>query len=129
MTVNIDKLYQGVTFPLVERPTGLFGLSGTKEVIQASIRMILLTVIGERVMLPEFGSRLWELVGEQNDLILENLAKLYTIDAVRRWENRVVLKSVETGAHEHEFSIRALYMLKATKQDDHLVLNFPRQLV
>jgi hypothetical protein len=42
---------------------------------------------------PEYGSRLCELIGERNDDIRRNLARLYTIEAVAR-ERRAVLSDL-----------------------------------
>lgn len=59
------------------------------EKIISSIRMILMTRPGERVMQPEFGSRLYDLVFEQSDAITKDLLYLYTVEALERWERRI----------------------------------------
>ena len=45
-------------------------------------------------MNPEFGSRLNNLVFEQNDKVLKGLIRHYVIDAINRWEKRVVITGV-----------------------------------
>jgi phage baseplate assembly protein W len=62
--------------------------------IQESILQILGTRPGERLMNPEFGSRLHDLVFEQNDEVLKGLIRHYVIDAIKRWEKRVVVAGV-----------------------------------
>jgi phage baseplate assembly protein W len=64
------------------------------EHIRESILQILGTRQGERLMNPEFGSRLNDLVFEQNDEVLKGLIRYYVIDAVRKWEKRVEVQSV-----------------------------------
>jgi phage baseplate assembly protein W len=63
--------------------------------IQESILQILGTRPGERFINPEFGSRLNELVFEQNDDVLKGLIRHYVIDAIKRWEKRVVIIGVK----------------------------------
>ena len=63
---NDDK-YVGIEFPLGYSPEGFF--YKTKTVLQqskANLRNLLLTTPGERIMQPEFGSRLKFIVFEQN---------------------------------------------------------------
>lgn len=62
---NDDK-YVGIEFPLGYSPEGFF--YKTKTVLQqskANLRNLLLTTPGERIMQPEFGSRLKFIVFEQ----------------------------------------------------------------
>ena len=63
--------------------------------IHESIWQILSTRPGERFFLPEFGSRLPELVFQQNDVVFRALARQYIVDAIKRWEKRVVIEGVE----------------------------------
>jgi phage baseplate assembly protein W len=50
------------------------------------------------MMLPEFGSRLSELQFETNDDVLQSLLRLYTLEALRKWEGRVRWIDVEFKA-------------------------------
>lgn len=70
--------------------------------IEESIKDILLTPLGSRVMLPEYGSRLYELVDKRVDNEFKALLAYYVIDAISKWEKRVkidkvVLKSFNDG--------------------------------
>lgn len=63
--------------------------------IEESIKDILLTPLGARVMLPEYGSRLYELIDRKvNDEFRADLAA-YVIEAVERWERRVKIEEVK----------------------------------
>ena len=57
--------------------------------IRDNIIQILNTRPGERVLVPEFGSRLHELLWQPNDETLAALARLYVKEAIERWEDRV----------------------------------------
>lgn len=70
--------------------------------VEESIKDILLTPLGSRVMLPEYGSRLFELVDRRVDDSFRADLAYFVIDAVSRWEKRVkidkvVLKSFNDG--------------------------------
>lgn len=68
-----------------------------EDKINNSIRMILSTRIGERVMLPEFGSKLYKVIFEPNDLIAADLIDIYVREALGRWENRIIVTNVSVG--------------------------------
>ena len=79
----------GFAGPIVRKSKGYFTPSGELDLIKASIRMILGTQIGERVMNPEFGSKLREVPFNQLDGVTETLIQNYVIEAISRWEPRV----------------------------------------
>ena len=62
--------------------------------IQDSIYNILSTKVGERLFLPEFGSRLYMLVFEPNNAIFADLADFYIRDALGKWEKRIQVTDV-----------------------------------
>lgn len=62
--------------------------------IEESIKDILLTPLGSRVMLPNYGSRLFELVDRRVDDSFRADLAWYVIEAVGRWEKRVKIQKV-----------------------------------
>ncbi len=74
-----------------------------------SIARILTTRIGERVMLPEFGSNLYLLRDRNFSGEWRILATRYIYDALRQWEPRVKFKqlhfSIDAITGKHEFSL------------------------
>jgi phage baseplate assembly protein W len=97
--MSFDFLGKGLKYPFRFQ-----SVSGGTEVsavtsrehnhIRESILQILGTRPGERLMNPEFGSKLHDLVFEQNDEVLKGLIRHYVIDAIKRWEKRVVITGV-----------------------------------
>jgi phage baseplate assembly protein W len=97
--MSFDFLGKGLKYPFRFQ-----SVSGGTEVstatsrehdhIQESILQILGTRPGERLMNPEFGSKLYDLVFEQNDEVLKGLIRHYVIDAIKRWEKRVIITGV-----------------------------------
>ena len=63
--------------------------------IKESIKDILLTPLGSRVMLPEYGSRLLELIDRKVDDEFRADLACYVIEAVERWEKRVKIDEVK----------------------------------
>jgi uncharacterized protein len=86
--VNEQFLGSGLAFPLQLGVAGLAQATGQAKVEQ-SIRIILGTQYGERVMRPQFGSNLRALAFAPNNVSTANLARFYVTDALGRWEPRI----------------------------------------
>lgn len=63
--------------------------------IKESIKDILLTPLGSRVMLPGYGSRLFELIDRKVDDEFRADLACYVIEAVEKWEPRVKIDEVK----------------------------------
>lgn len=70
--------------------------------IEESIKDILLTPLGSRVMLPNYGSRLFELIDRRVDDEFRADLTWYVIEAVERWEKRVKIDSVKLKSKSGE---------------------------
>ena len=62
--------------------------------VRQSIMQILGTRIGERVMRRDFGSRIYDLVFEPNDPLIDVQVEHYVRVAIERWEPRVLVGPV-----------------------------------
>ena len=129
-----DIVGRGWAFPpQINSRGGIALVSGYTEIEQA-IRIILSTAVGERVMRPEFGSRLHELVFAPINEETKALARRYVEDALTMWEPRIRLVDVSVAAtHElasgrhHEpgaLVIELWYMIKSTGDQRSLVYPF-----
>lgn len=122
---------RGWAFPLrrdaVSQQVAL--VTGDEEIRQA-IRMILGTARGERVLRPEFGCRIHEMVFAPNDATSIGLATYYVEQALGMWEPRirVVEVNVRPGARSAEslLLISVRYEIKATLDQRTLVYPFYR---
>ena len=97
--MTLDILGKGLGFPFqFERRSGGAQVSSATSTehahIQESIIQILGTSPGERFMRPEFGSRLKSLVFEANDEVLKGLIRHYIVEAIQRWDKRVIVTAV-----------------------------------
>jgi len=62
--------------------------------VEESVKRILDTPLGSRVMVPEFGSKLYLLVDRRADSAWFLFFVSYVFEAVKRWETRIVLRRV-----------------------------------
>ena len=119
----------GMTFPQRYNARGFFEFTGDiQTLVRMSILQILGTKIGERVMLPDFGSRLPELLHEPIDSITISLAKVYTIEAIKKWEPRVQLNSVITRVNPDQnlLEIYGSYVIVNRNLPDDFSVAIPR---
>jgi hypothetical protein len=135
--MSYDFLGKGLKFPFrfQSRSGGAqisTAASQEHDHIRESILQILGTRPGERFMSPEFGSRLKDLVFEQNDEVLKGLLKFYIIDAINRWEHRVLITKVtfDDSAQNREnnlLSVTIAYRVIQTQTEGNLVYPFYRE--
>lgn len=79
--------------------------------IEDSIKDILLTPLGSRVMLPLYGSKLLELIDRRVDDEFRADLSCYVVEAVERWEKRVKIdevKLISLENHKLKFKITFL---------------------
>ena len=84
-------------------------------------------------MNPEFGSKLKDLVFEQNDEVLKGLIRHHVIDAIRRWEKRVVITDVSFDDSSRNKDLNQLpviisYRVIQTQVEGNLVYPFFREV-
>lgn len=105
-----------------------------EEEIAQAIRIILGTAQGERVMRPDFGSQLHELVFAPINEHTMALARRYVEDALARWEPRISVKQIDirdpfqTDAYNRNalgcLAIEIQYEIKLTADQRTLVYPF-----
>jgi phage baseplate assembly protein W len=93
-------LGQGWAFPVGPNVSGEVGMAAYEKSVEQAIRIILGTTPGERLMRPDFGCRINELVFAPNVRRTLSLAEHYVREALVRWEPRVIVKDVRAEAEE-----------------------------
>ena len=124
-----DREYigQGLAFPLQTNPRGELALASGERDIEQAIRIILGTLIGERMMRPEFGCRIHELVFAPHSAATEGLAMLYVQQALERWEPRIDVIDVEVSTdplHDGALMIEINYRVRDTYHERSIVYPF-----
>lgn len=71
-----------------------------KTGVEKSIERILKTPIGSRVMLPEYGSNLFEIIDKRLDDSTKLDVVRYVYEAIERWEPRVSFVECQASAED-----------------------------
>ncbi len=124
---NREFLGQGLAFPLQINPRGEIALASGDHDIAQSIMIILSTAPGERVMRPEFGCRIHELVFAPRDASTVGLLIYYVKQALARWEPRIEVQEVNVSndpANEGALLAEIKYRIKDTHDERSIVYPF-----
>ncbi len=118
---------RGWHFPPRLDPRGTLALTNDENEIAQAVQIILRTVPGQRVMRPEFGCRIHELVFAPNNEATAGLAARYIDEALGQWEPRIHLERVEPAIDPHNpncLLISIEYQVVATHSNFSLVYPF-----
>lgn len=117
---------QGIGFPVALDPTGAIQLSSGGANIEQSIRIILGTRYGERVMRPTFGCNLKGLVFAPNNQQTAALARHYVLDGLQRWEPRISVQAVTVtpAPADNRLVISIAYSIKPSLDPQAMIYPF-----
>lgn len=87
-------LGRGWAFPVGTDVQGKVALSSYEKSVEESICIILGTTPGERVMHPDFGCKINDIIFSPSSSKTVSLAVHYIEEAIIKWEPRVILKKV-----------------------------------
>jgi phage baseplate assembly protein W len=127
MAAALEVLGRGWRFPLQLDEQGEVVYAEGEESIQEAIWIILSTAFGERLMHPDFGCGIHDLLFEPNNTSTSGLARFYVEDALQRWEPRIELEEVEVQADPGMpglLLIGVAYRIRATDSRFNLVYPF-----
>ena len=116
---------RGMSFPL---QLGVAGIreSASVQKVEESIRIILGTQYGERVMRPRFGCNLRSLAFAPNNASTANLARYYVEEGLAQWEPRIEVAdvTVQNDNLRGMLLINITYRLRTTQDVHNLVYPF-----
>jgi phage baseplate assembly protein W len=127
MSDPADFIGRGIAFPFRVDQSGSIATSSGPADIDSSIRMILTTAPGERLMRPAFGCKIWELLFEPINANTLGLMGEAVREAIGRWEPRVTLDDVRLDPSRHhagEVLIEIDYTIRTTNDRRNLVYPF-----
>ncbi|WP_026245182.1 GPW/gp25 family protein [Alkalispirochaeta alkalica] len=127
MSGNGSFLGTGFSFPIGVDNTGNIAQSRYENSIADSIHIILSTSRGERVMRPDFGCDLNDLVFAPNNARTLALAKHYVEEALTRWEHRIVLQDVSVQSdpdRENQINVKIRYLVRSVNTYFNMVYPF-----
>lgn len=135
-----DFLGFGLTRPFRRDLRSDFAAAGDAEGIRSAVGQILGTngasdrTPGEVPWRTEFGSLLYLLRHQKNDHILAELARVYVVDALKRWEPRVIITAVavtrEVQSGADVLAIRIRYdVISANTPSNNVILSGIEQTI
>lgn len=115
----------GLGFPFQVNQLGqIAGLTGDDN-IRAKVLQVLLTSPGERVMLPEFGCGLRDLVFDPNNDILAATTEFSVAKALQQWlSDEIIVQSVDITNEEGELQIEVVYLRRDQLQPAKIKIAF-----
>ena len=122
-----EVLGVGWNFPLQINERGGVALSQYERKIQESIRIIIGTAKGERIMRPDFGCDIQEFTFSVIDTSTLTMIKSAVKEALILWEPRIEVLSVEVSLKRINDGILAIdtaYRIRATNTEYNLVYPF-----
>lgn len=122
-----EYLGRGLAFPLqIDARGGLALVDGERDIEQA-IRIILSTRPGERVMRPDFGCRIHDLLFEPLTAATESLIQQYVTEALVMWEPRIEVRRVNVYIApdmDGALLVEIVYLIKATHDERSIIYPF-----
>ena len=120
-----DFLGIGWKFPLQVTPAGRIAQSRYEQRIEESIYLILSTSKGERVMLPDFGCGIHDLVFAPNSAATISSTVQSVRTALTKYEPRIDVLAIDAEAQgENLLLIRISYRIRANNAIGNLVYPF-----
>lgn len=91
-----------IAFPLHLDDRNKLAMVDGDTAIRQSIYLIIMTVPGERVMRPDFGCRIHDLIYDPINQQTATTAQRYVEEAIRRWEPRITLEELEVSLGDYD---------------------------
>jgi phage baseplate assembly protein W len=118
---------RGFMWPLDVDHTGAIALSSGVPDLDRSIEIVLMTAPGERLMRPQFGCRIWDLLFEPVTGNLLGLIAEAVREALAQWEPRIVVEDVRPEPdpdNQALVRIQVTYRVRASNDRRNLVYPF-----
>jgi Bacteriophage baseplate protein W len=123
-----EFLGRGWKYPVAVDPaSGRIAMSEFEQDIKESIRIILATAPGERLMRPDFGCGIHDLVFSTISRATIGLFESRVRDSITKWEPRVEIIQLDISTREADkgkLEIQLTYRVRETNNEFNLVFPF-----
>lgn len=122
---NIAAIGIGAIFPIElkennQGQTGWYPVYGDSKLIEENIKALLLYEIGQRLRQEDFGTKLIEVLEEPNTSALSFLVREYIIQALAKYESRVVVTKISSTRLNQKLHILLEFRIVELNQDSFL---------
>jgi phage baseplate assembly protein W len=127
MSNDREFLGKGLRFPVSINLNGGVSSSQLEENVRQSIFIILGTAPGERVMRPDFGCRIHDLMFAPNNEFTAARAEIFCEEAIYKFEPRidkVACKAIPNPDQPNLLSLRVEYVISGATNAKNLVFPF-----
>lgn len=128
MTDNKQYMGRGFKFPFsVDPSTRRIAMSSAEDDIQEAIRIILRTNLGERVMLPEFGTAAGDFAFSDNSAERISALESSVKEALEQWEPRISnieVSALDNGGSKGMLELSIKYTIRTTNNQFNMVYPF-----
>jgi len=118
---------RGLAFPMRVDHTGAIAMVTGAADVDRSILMVIATAKGERLMRPQFGCAIWDLLFEPINHNTLGAMEQAVVDALGQWEPRIEVEEVVASAddgRDGRVNIDITYRIKSTNDRRNLVYPF-----
>lgn len=124
---DADFVGRGWRFPILPDASGSLGYVGGDANVEQSLRILLLTSLGDRVMRADFGCKAQRLVFAPGSVQYLGLLETTIREAVRDWEPRIDLDTINAEvdpSDETHVTVSVSYRVRPTNTRNNLVFPF-----
>lgn len=128
--MSTKKVPIGIVLPIANGNNGYFNQSfDTATQIKNNLYNFLNTIRGERRFFPEFGTKLYEVVFEQNDVNTIEIIKNIITEELSVWIPQISIKNIKIidsnsdNVDNYKKEIRVDYIINSTQETDFVTFN------
>ena len=115
----------GIAFPFGINDLGQVAVRTADENIRSKVLQVLLTSPGERVMRPEFGCGLRDLVFDPNNDVLAATTEFTAAKALQQWlGDEIIVQSVDVINDDGELQVEVIYARRDLLQPGKIKIAF-----
>jgi phage baseplate assembly protein W len=117
--------FRGFKFPFQSGSASFPATASDDELIKNSLIQIVLTQKGERIMRPDFGSRVLSFIFENNNDTLAEALRTDLAVSIAKYEPRVALRKIGVTREDTKVFVDIQYVVIATRQEQKLSVSVP----
>lgn len=124
---NSDFIGRGWRFPILPDASGSLSYASGDANVEQSIRILLLTSLGDRVMRADFGCKAKQLVFAPGSVQYLGLLETTIKEALRDWEPRIELETILAEvdpSDETRVTVSVSYRVRPSNTRNNLVFPF-----